>query len=672
MASGAPMSLLERGRNRALPGKQRKRGPSRPVLVVDGDGEGSASATTAPFANGDGSRGAEDPAAVQCRDVFAEVELDAKEGPPQESPQQGSPLQGSPLQESRQRSLSGPHFSLLSGGSPGRVENRKNSRFGHSRLLATSQKIASITRFANGRGRGEQGPLAKHRRSTMAPRPKGVAGGGALPIAQKSTLRMMDYSLADRKSPGAGTAAGAAARARSVTRSPRSKSCARAGTGPEQGNQWFPAEDTVNRRVALATTTHGNAGSQGGKKSIHGGSVVRKEQNSPGIISPFNAAHIIWDLFVSFLLLVTLVTLPLGMAFETVSSDIYWFNFVVDCIFILDIIKSFSTGYVDSDDIEVMDRYSVTKNYLLGWFMPDLFSSIPIEFILKTMGADSGDDQLLGRSSKALKMLRLLRMAKLLRLMRVSRVFVYLRYARRLVEDKLKIPLSDATIKLSRLFLAYLMFAHWIACIFFMVCRLYDFPSNSWAYKILHLSEGEQYSWALFKALYNMIGGEEIMTSGFEASCPEIRGDSWCTLESWLTLLCLYAGNIFYALVISEFSVIVLSMDRAGRMYSEKVEEVNEYMRSKQLSPMLREQVREYYTIAFQDRKLFDEASIMKELSPALRMRILEENRKDLFNRVPFLRSAHPERQHFSAMLSTRLSPLCCLEKEFIFEEVRC
>ena len=489
----------------------------------------------------------------------------------------------------------------------------------------------------------------------------------------------MDSSLSDRKSPGAGTVAGAAARARSVTRSPRSKSPrskAERALVSDQGNQWFPAEDTVNRRVALATTTgshtRGNAGSRGGKKSIHGGSVVRKEQDSPGIISPFNAAHIIWDLFVSFLLLVTLVTLPLGMAFETLSSDIYWFNFVVDCIFILDIIKSFSTGYVDSDDFEVMDRYSVTKNYLLGWFVPDLFSSIPIEFILKTMGADSGDDQLLGRSSKALKMLRLLRMAKLLRLMRVSRVFVYLRFARRLVEDKLKIPLSDATIKLSRLFLAYLMFAHWIACIFFMVCRLYDFPSNSWAYKILHLSEGEQYSWALFKALYNMIGGEEIMTSGFEASCPEIRGDSWCTLESWLTLLCLYAGNIFYALVISEFSVIVLSMDRAGRMYSEKVEEVNEYMRSKQLSPMLREQVREYYTIAFQDRKLFDEASIMKELSPALRMRILEENRKDLFNRVPFLRSAHPERQHFSAMLSTRLSPLCCLEKEFIFEEVYC
>ena len=166
-----------------------------------------------------------------------------------------------------------------------------------------------------------------------------------------------------------------------------------------------------------------------------------------------------------------------------------------------------------------------------------------------------------------------------------------------------------------------------------------------------------------------MIGGEEIMTSGFENSCPEIRGDSWCTLESWLTLLCLYAGKIFYGVVISEFSVIVLSMDRAGRMYSEKVEEVNEYMRSKQLSPMLREQVREYYTIAFQDRKLFDEASIMKELSPALRMRILEENRKDLFNRVPFLRSVDKERKDFSAMLSTQLSPLCCLEKESIFEE---
>ena len=265
--------------------------------------------------------------------------------------------------------------------------------------------------------------------------------------------------------------------------------------GPRQ--QWFPAVDTVIRRVALATSgsqpAHkGNAGNKGGK-SILGKSVVRKDTVSKGIISPFNAAHICWDLFVSFLLLVTLITLPLGLAFEQLSADVYYFNLTVDCIFILDIIKSFNTGYVNSDDIEVMDRYSVTKSYLLGWFIPDLCSSVPIEFILKTIGANSSEDNMIGRTTKTLKMLRLMRMAKLLRLMRVSRVFVYLRYARRLVEDKLKIPLSDATIKLSRLFIAYLVFAHWIACLFFMVCRLYEFPSNSWAYKTLHLSEGEQY-----------------------------------------------------------------------------------------------------------------------------------------------------------------------------------
>jgi hypothetical protein len=262
--------------------------------------------------------------------------------------------------------------------------------------------------------------------------------------------------------------------------------------------QWFPNIETVNRRVALATSgsqpahSQGTAGNEGGK-SIHGKSVVRKDTVSKGIISPFNAAHICWDLFVSFLLLVTLITLPLGLAFEQLSADVYYFNLTVDCIFILDIIKSFNTGYVNSDDIEVMDRYSVTKSYLLGWFVPDLCSSVPIEFILKTIGANSSDDQLVGRTTKTLKMLRLMRMAKLMRLMRVSRVFVYLRYARRLIEDKLKIPLSDATIKLSRLFIAYLVFAHWIACLFFMICRLFEFPSNSWAYKTLHLSEGEQY-----------------------------------------------------------------------------------------------------------------------------------------------------------------------------------
>ena len=55
-----------------------------------------------------------------------------------------------------------------------------------------------------------------------------------------------------------------------------------------------------------------------------------------------------------------------------------------------------------------------------------------------------------------------------------------------------------------------------------------------------------------FKALMTMIG------LGFESPplvntvCTE-RSD-WCTIEHWITLICLYIGSIFYALLISSVS----------------------------------------------------------------------------------------------------------------------
>ena len=403
-------------------------------------------------------------AVVQCRDVSVDVELDATEGP---APRQGEPTIIE-LCETNQG------FHVAKGGAD--ESHGTNPPPSHAR--SETRPTTAEKRAPKGDGK-DTPPHALPRREKSPPTTKICA----------------EISLSHPSSP----TTSARPRRTNIGCSNHGKSFVKKGAPARQHQQWFPPVETVNRRVALATSgsqpahsQQGTAGNEGGK-SIHGKSVVRKDTVSKGIISPFNAAHICWDLFVSFLLLVTLITLPLGLAFEQLSADVYYFNLTVDCIFILDIIKSFNTGYVNSDDIEVMDRYSVTKSYLLGWFVPDLCSSVPIEFILKTIGANSSDDQLVGRTTKTLKMLRLMRMAKLMRLMRVSRVFVYLRYARRLIEDKLKIPLSDATIKLSRLFIAYLVFAHWIACLFFMICRLFEFPSNSWAYKTLHLSEGEQY-----------------------------------------------------------------------------------------------------------------------------------------------------------------------------------
>ena len=74
-----------------------------------------------------------------------------------------------------------------------------------------------------------------------------------------------------------------------------------------------------------------------------------------------------------------------------------------------------------------------------------------------------------------------------------------------------------------------------------------------------------QYNWSLFKALAQMI------MIGFETppftnvSC-EVASD-WCQVETWITLLCLYIGTVFYALLISNISSVVGQLNQAKRQF---------------------------------------------------------------------------------------------------------
>ena len=76
------------------------------------------------------------------------------------------------------------------------------------------------------------------------------------------------------------------------------------------------------------------------------------------------------------------------------------------------------TGFVNEDDVVIMDRNIITRSYATSWFLPDLMSSIP--FSLMFPGGDDGGDGSgsdaggnsadYARTSKTMKLLRLIRL----------------------------------------------------------------------------------------------------------------------------------------------------------------------------------------------------------------------------------------------------------------------
>eukprot|EP00946_MAST-07B_sp_MAST-7B-sp1_P002146 g2146.t1 len=391
------------------------------------------------------------------------------------------------------------------------------------------------------------------------------------------------------------------------------------------------------------------------------------------IINPLSLRHSVWDLFVAFILVISLVTLPLGMAFDDIANSLFSANLLFDIVFAMDITVTFCTGFIDANDVLIMNPIQIAKNYLASWFVLDVVSSIPIDAILRIVEASQigqqADGTDIAKLTKTFKMVRLIRMAKLLRLFRLSRVAKYVRSARLWLEHHLKFEMPIAVIKVSKLLVLLCFLGHWLGCVFFFIPKQFEFPPNSWVVRggIADLTTGEQYGWSLLKALYMMIGGEEMLPSGNSIGCEDTS--EYCAVESWMTLISLYLGATFSALLISEVSLIVTSLDKSRLLFHDRLKAVNEYMRANKLSPELREHVREYFGLRYSDQKMFHEDAILRDLSPNLQVRIREEMSHNIIECVPLLHDQSDNHAFIDNLVTKLRGPLICFPQEVIFYE---
>ena len=316
------------------------------------------------------------------------------------------------------------------------------------------------------------------------------------------------------------------------------------------------------------------------------------------VIHPFNPLHTAWDCFVCFILLVVLWMLPLTLAFQEVYNATLVTNITIDIIFGIDLVKQFRTGFLTKDDVVIMDSKIIALTYLKGWFLVDLISILPIDAIITIVAVNSGitgsGQTLVSRSTRSLKMLRLLRIAKLLRLMRVSRAFRYIRFFKSILEDKLHVEIPSSIIKLLRLFTAVILVCHWGACLNYFVCRLYDFPPESWISEagVQNMALTKKYGWCFLKAAGAVVKVGFGSNPLFSTSCD--IATEWCEIETWMVFIQLFVGQVYYAILVAEISTILHNMDAAKRNYELRMSAANTFMRTKKLPSLLRDKIRDY------------------------------------------------------------------------------
>ncbi|XP_013585484.1 PREDICTED: potassium channel KAT3 isoform X2 [Brassica oleracea var. oleracea] len=195
------------------------------------------------------------------------------------------------------------------------------------------------------------------------------------------------------------------------------------------------------------------------------GTVVDKNPSSkPFIVLPYDRRYRLWELYLVILVGYSAWASIFELAFEKAADGAFLtIDLVVDFFFAVDIVLTFFVAYLDTSTYLIVDDYNlIARRYLKSLaFVMDVVSTLPIQFIYKTVTGNSGRGQAFG----------FLNLLRLWRLRRVAELF------KRLEKDTL---FNYFVIRVIKLLCVTIFWVHIGGCILFWIAYHYPSPVDTW------------------------------------------------------------------------------------------------------------------------------------------------------------------------------------------------
>ncbi|KAI9094133.1 hypothetical protein DFS34DRAFT_254950 [Phlyctochytrium arcticum] len=317
-------------------------------------------------------------------------------------------------------------------------------------------------------------------------------------------------------------------------------------------------------------------------------------------ILPDSQFRAIWDVLMSFWYLWALFVTPVSSAF--IQSPIYrntmtGSNPFITSFFMLDTVLNLLTLRVDRESRNILTLQQSIPRYVFSvGFLVDSFTALPFEAIPT-------------HKSAIFRLLRILRAYRLYNIVYYNSYYIWAS-----ARFKKLFLLGHGILQILECTIALLWFLHFEACLTF----LYGFYSGYWTFGehswVLVTGPFNQYAWAILMA----VGNSWPLTIEFN---PVTLAE--CLFHSIL----IFTGALVCGTLTGLIQAARVGLDPPGRLYKEKVDQVNEYMMSKHLDESARRKVREFYHLKFHG-KVFDEAAILEDFNPSLREQFLQELRQ--------------------------------------------
>jgi hypothetical protein len=289
----------------------------------------------------------------------------------------------------------------------------------------------------------------------------------------------------------------------------------------------------------------------------------------------------LWDCFVGVLILYSVIIIPYRIGFQVEPSfGEFVFDSCVDCLFLIDIIVSFNTSYVDAaTEITVTDRDLIAKNYLKMWFWIDLFSTVPVDTLVS---------QGMGQSANGLASLRLIKILRLTRMLKLMRVLKLSKFGKLLESYNI----NPALLGVQKLVLQICFVAHLVSCFWHFLTTsdirahtnddwVSDGPDpngDTWVLKFgfQTASIGTRYVAAFYWTISTMLSIGYGDISGTNKS-----ERVYCVATQLI-------GGVLFGAVIAQVTRLIESRNPQARAFKEKMDELKAYLNEKLLPTKLK------------------------------------------------------------------------------------
>jgi len=284
------------------------------------------------------------------------------------------------------------------------------------------------------------------------------------------------------------------------------------------------------------------------------------------IIAPEGNGRSVWDGTMLLLILASAISIPGQLAFgdlmdKDFGAGVTHFHSVLLGVYVLDLVSWFFVSFQEVTGAWAVAIRRIVANYLGTWFVVDLIAVVPWPLEMITPGLPG---------------VPWFAMIKVLRLSRVLSNKVGSSFG--------ITSLAGVLMRFGRMFIGVFLLVHWFACTFYAVANITGEEADPYLARLAELPPGERYVIEIYNALSMMLG--ERMDGE-----PDAR-------RAAVAMVAMLTGALVVAAVFGNVAVLITSINMSKTRLQEKMDRINESMKSCRLPLELQAVIRQCATRA--------------------------------------------------------------------------